>query len=350
MNDIKLTIGYTKKLNILYVEDDETLLNTTKTLFENYFNNIDTAVDGNDGYEKYVSYKKEHNEYYDLVITDINMPKLNGIGMSEKILLLNSVQPIIIATAHNENEFLLQAIELGISGFITKPLINTKLVNALYRVAKSIDDRKFVETHLEKVEKLNTALLVHNKKLKKSLRMLDTVINKENIVHPQKDVNEVDGLNSEKHIAEQINELINNDFDELKEILIEIDLFIIEIIDDITLATESRLPEFSKLFARFSAILSYYTLFEDLSYSMNKFTTIIKESPLPKDPENVKNIFMLLESFIYMLNKWQNDIEDGNKFNKSIFNSSMISDLNMISNMWLDENSETTIEGIFDFE
>jgi len=165
MKNIKSMLEYTRELHVLYVEDDLLLLESTKELFLNYFKTVDIAINGQEGLEKYTTYKKKENSFYDLIITDINMPQLNGIEMSEKVLAINAIQAIIIITAHNENDNLNKAIELGVSGFITKPMDNSRLINVLYKTAQTISDHKFVESHMQMMEELNIKLSHQNSEL-----------------------------------------------------------------------------------------------------------------------------------------------------------------------------------------
>ena len=76
MIDNKIILENSKKLKVLYVEDDEQLKESTRKLFLNYFSVVDTAEDGLEGLEKYISYFDEVGEYYDLVISDISMPNM----------------------------------------------------------------------------------------------------------------------------------------------------------------------------------------------------------------------------------------------------------------------------------
>ena len=78
-------IAITNTLNILYVEDDESARQQTIKMLKNYFTNIDVAIDGKDGLENFDKYFIENNKYYDLIITDIQMPIMNGISMIKEI-------------------------------------------------------------------------------------------------------------------------------------------------------------------------------------------------------------------------------------------------------------------------
>ncbi|MCK4875204.1 MAG: response regulator, partial [Sulfurimonas sp.] len=205
--ELKLLLEYTKDLKVLYVEDNNQLLNTTKELLDNYFKTIDTAEDGEDGLNKYLQYNKNYDEYYDIVITDINMPKLDGIEMSKVILSMNPDQEIIITSAHNEVEFLSSAIELGINGFITKPIKNEQLTKVIYKVSQSISNKKFVNSHVEVIENLNLRLeeqnrelLIKNEELVKSFRMLDTMVNKNKLTDTKNEQEIVAGAESDEDL------------------------------------------------------------------------------------------------------------------------------------------------------
>jgi YesN/AraC family two-component response regulator len=165
MINIKLLKELTHDLSVLYVQNDISLMEDTSELLENYFKKVDTEYDGQAGFDKYIAYEKENGKPYDLIISDINMPKLNGIAMSKKIRAMNHEQFIVIITAHNEVEFLSSALDLGIDGYVTKPIENLKLIKVLYKVAQAITNNKFVESHIQVVEDLNMQLDIQNKEL-----------------------------------------------------------------------------------------------------------------------------------------------------------------------------------------
>ena len=78
-----------KNLTVLYIEDDHSREVTTD-LFSKIFNLVMVAIDGKDGLDKYIKYYEETNQYFDLIISDINMPKMNGLELSKNILTINN--------------------------------------------------------------------------------------------------------------------------------------------------------------------------------------------------------------------------------------------------------------------
>jgi len=136
MEQIKNIINITQDLNLLYVEDNKNSMKSSILFFEEFFNNIITAVDGEDGLEMFKTNK------VDLIITDLNMPKLNGLKMIEQIKKIDSDVSIIILTAFNETIFFLESIKLGVDAYLLKPIDLDKFLIAISKVAKLIHIKK----------------------------------------------------------------------------------------------------------------------------------------------------------------------------------------------------------------
>lgn len=107
-----------KNLTALYVEDESQISNIVVSILESLFKKLFFSTNGEDALEIF----KQNTDCIDLVITDINMPKMDGIKMCRYIRQFNKSVPIIITTAHNDKNFLHNAIELGVSKFVTKPM------------------------------------------------------------------------------------------------------------------------------------------------------------------------------------------------------------------------------------
>ena len=137
----------TKKLSVLYVEDEKESREQISDIFSLLFESLDTAFDGEDALEKY------NIREYDIVITDINMPRMNGIELTKRIKTLNPSQNIIIISAHNDSDYLLQAIDLGVDNFIIKPVQIQQLTQVLTKVANLIYSQKITLRYHEELEK-----------------------------------------------------------------------------------------------------------------------------------------------------------------------------------------------------
>ena len=153
MTDFNCVYNVTKTLTILYVEDDKEFQENTSEVFNMLFKTVDTADDGQDGLDKYISYFKENEKHYDLVITDVNMPHLNGIKLTKLIYEINKSQNIIVVSAYNDSETLLEFLNIGIKQYLIKPIHSNKILDVLFEVATQILDSKTSKDN--SIEKLN---------------------------------------------------------------------------------------------------------------------------------------------------------------------------------------------------
>ena len=153
--DKKLILENSKSLSVLYVEDDMTLRQSTYELLLNYFACVDVAPDGTEGLLQYKTYLQKNTLSYDIIISDIRMPNMNGIEMVKKIKKIHSEQIIIFITAFNDAEYLHDAINLNCNGFLTKPLNLLQLDNTLFTVSKLANDRKLLLQHYQQIEDEN---------------------------------------------------------------------------------------------------------------------------------------------------------------------------------------------------
>ena len=144
---MKVLKDLTKKLSVLYVEDEKESREQISDIFSLLFESLDTAFDGEDALEKY------NMKEYDIVITDINMPRMNGIELTKRIKTLHPAQNIIIISAHNDSDYLLQAINLGVDNFIIKPVQMQQLTQVLTKVANLIYSQKITQRYHEELEK-----------------------------------------------------------------------------------------------------------------------------------------------------------------------------------------------------
>ena len=113
---------YTKNLNILFVEDDTDFRKEFSELLLDIFPKVTSAVDGLHALNKYKEFHETTNSYYDLIISDIKMPNLDGVELIDSIYKIKEDQLVIILSARNEFNYLLPLVNLGIHQFFTKPI------------------------------------------------------------------------------------------------------------------------------------------------------------------------------------------------------------------------------------
>lgn len=142
------TPDFLKDQRVLFVEDEELAREKLAKLLSKLFKEVVLASNGLEGLEKYEK-SKITNERIDLIISDINMPIMNGLEMLEKIREFDPLVPLIFTTARSETENILRAIDLNVSNYIIKPIDTSLLVRKITEVC----EKKYFETQLEDKQK-----------------------------------------------------------------------------------------------------------------------------------------------------------------------------------------------------
>jgi len=125
MNSEKIKI--LKKLNILYVEDDAEVQKQFEMVLKKVFLRVIVASNGEEGLNLF----KENMNDIDFVISDVQMPKMDGLEMIEGIKNLSSDIPCILITSHGEFDYFMKANDLGVYRYIQKPLDVNELFEAI---------------------------------------------------------------------------------------------------------------------------------------------------------------------------------------------------------------------------
>ncbi len=133
--EIESVIEFFSDTKLLYVEDNKEAREATFGILEEFFGDIFVAVDGKEGYEKFV----ENYENIDIIITDINMPNMTGIEMIEKIKESNLKEiPVLVLSAHNEVDYFINSIKVGINGYLLKPIDIEQFIATLCQISQTI--------------------------------------------------------------------------------------------------------------------------------------------------------------------------------------------------------------------
>jgi diguanylate cyclase (GGDEF)-like protein len=139
--------NYSQTLKVLYVEDEKFSREALQEVLEGFFLEVVACSDGVEGWEVYQKQK------FDIVITDLNMPKMDGFKLIEKIREKNSHQKVLVVSAHNDTQNLLRSINLHIDSFIIKPIEMQQLMTILYKISKSIHAEKILDIYHQELER-----------------------------------------------------------------------------------------------------------------------------------------------------------------------------------------------------
>lgn len=141
-----------KSFSILFIEDDKTTQEQIKMILEDDVKTFFQAYNGKEGLEIY------HEQKPDIIITDINLPFVNGLELASIIKEDDSLKPVIVMSAHDDRDTILNSVNLGSDGFIAKPVDVELLYQRLHSIAKTLYKQKLekisIETKIQELYKL----------------------------------------------------------------------------------------------------------------------------------------------------------------------------------------------------
>lgn len=120
------------KCTILLVEDENELRKSFKKVLSLWVKDV---LEASNGEEAILIYKKH---FPDIIITDIKMPKVNGLDFIQTIRDTNNDIPIIVTSAYTDKDFLLKSIKLSLVEYLVKPIQEHELEKVLVSSAKKI--------------------------------------------------------------------------------------------------------------------------------------------------------------------------------------------------------------------
>ena len=116
-----------KNYTILCVEDEDGIRKRLVNTLKYYFKDVLEANNGEDGYDLYSEYKP------DIILSDIEMPNINGIDMIQLIRKKDHDTIVIMVTAYSNEEYLLDLINLNINHYILKPVNSDNLLTGIIK-------------------------------------------------------------------------------------------------------------------------------------------------------------------------------------------------------------------------
>ncbi len=162
-------IYYTQNLRLLYIEDNINVRNQTLKMLKIFFDTIDVANNGEEGL--FLFKKNNISSSFDLIITDLEMPIIDGISMINTIRSIDKQIPILIFSAHSNTDYFLQTISIGIDGYVLKPYdietISNALMNIIEKNRLSNNEDDIVHLEYDYIWKIKESLLYKDNKVVK---------------------------------------------------------------------------------------------------------------------------------------------------------------------------------------
>ena len=150
-------VEFLNKLNILYAEDDDVLREQTVSFLERLVKKVYVAKNGQEAIDLYNNALDE-NIRIDVIISDINMPKVDGIKFLEFIREKDEEIPFIFTTAFSEESYLLNAIKLNVTDYVLKPLDIEDLLGKINKVCHAYHQLDTIKKQKKELERYLSAI------------------------------------------------------------------------------------------------------------------------------------------------------------------------------------------------
>lgn len=144
--DIELLKETCGDLSLLFAEDDPDILASTGKLFSRIFGRVTTATNGRQALDHY------HSASFDLVITDLEMPVMNGLELIREIRQNRREQAIIVLSGCSDIQLLLQLLDQQLCGFLAKPAYFSEISRVLARACADIREKKALDLYVRELE------------------------------------------------------------------------------------------------------------------------------------------------------------------------------------------------------
>jgi signal transduction histidine kinase/ActR/RegA family two-component response regulator len=128
----KIEIGHE---HILLVDDEEQIINLERRILENLGYRVTSKTNSEEALEEF----SDRPDEFDLVITDMTMPKISGVQLAQKLMAINPLVPVILCTGFNETITEEKALAMGIEKFVMKPIVKDELAHTVRTVLKNAE-------------------------------------------------------------------------------------------------------------------------------------------------------------------------------------------------------------------
>jgi excisionase family DNA binding protein len=121
----KRTVAARSRSRILLVDDEESIRRLLSRMLESAYD-VEIAADP----ESALRLLREPDAHFDLLISDLNMPGMDGLALIREARRINSTLPAIVITGYSSESTAIEAVNLGVTGYLTKPFDTTQVLAA----------------------------------------------------------------------------------------------------------------------------------------------------------------------------------------------------------------------------
>lgn len=182
--------SHLKNFKVVFVEDEENIRQHLAKTLEYLVEDVKEAGNGKEALALMQKYSPT------IIITDLEMPVMNGVEFIKEVRKTDKQIPIVVLTAHTNNEYLLELIDMHIEHFIVKPINFEKLLNVLQKCEQTILESKTIQQPLpsEYFYDWDKKILTHKdeeiKLTKKQISFLELLFNNSNRIVTYSEIEE----------------------------------------------------------------------------------------------------------------------------------------------------------------
>lgn len=324
-----------KNLTVLYAEDDEAIRGEIEQFLSRFFKKVLIAQNGEEAIGLFQKIE------IDLILTDINMPKINGVDFIKNIKSLDrDIPPVVVLTAYGEYSQLIELINLNVDGFLMKPILTKNLLQILNKICSNIQNQVLLKNTLSRLSKQNRVLktkldlLAKEKNIKESSKKIEKRV----------EIDESEKVEKERTYIEHYKSLLREDVEELKELSSETDSFINMLFNKDKVIDRAYLPKIVDVYRKYARVFNSYYIFSDIGVELVELANTIVNGFDIIEKSQKSDIAILMESLHFsfehfILNVWEHKSKEPTFYNKSI-----ISDIKTVKNFFENRDVEDKIE------
>lgn len=329
-----------KQHHVLLVEDDKTSRLMMDSLLSKLFDTVHHAAHGEEALEVLKSHK------IPLVITDINMPVMDGMKLTQHIREHYPKTHIIMMSADNDSNILIKSVNLGIDGYILKPISNSNVMSTMFRVGAILVNESLQEQYAQNLASLNTTLQDKIRELEEANTRYERMMQRFNVRISQEYLQSKEKV-KQPEPTEELEKIEKEHLDELAEIEYEVDCFAnLFILKKVSSHSMGDVAEIGNKLYKYQSILKKYPYHLKLSDSLAMLAQTLQECENTIKPEHLPQSGPYFDSLFFMLARFREEILSKlpNVKNPNIFDASMIADIEQIIMLLKGEHSDSDIE------
>lgn len=330
-----------QSLPVLLVEDNKTTCLLMEALLSKYFQKVHVAYNGIEALDIL------QTTPIPFVITDINMPEMDGLTLSKQIHEHYPKTHIVIMSADSDTEIILISVNLGIDGYILKPINESSVANTVMRVGKILVNETLQEEYSHHLNALNTqlnekikALEEANARYEKMLKRFDIRIEQEFIKSRQQN-------KPTKKIDYDLEKIEPEHLDELLEIESEIDCFAnLILMKKISPTSMNEIKDIGNKLFKYQSILKKYPHHLKISDSIADLARTLQQCDEDVKLEYIQESGPYFDSLFFMLFRFREEILSKLPHVKqpNMYDASMMADIAQIIMLLKGEHCDNEVE------